>query len=132
MRLVFNKLRKKCLYTKLKKCSFHQLEVEFLGYIISDGGFSIDPKKVQTIVEWVKPSSVQDVQCFIGFANFYRIFVKDYFKIVTPLTRLTGKSKFIWTPEAGRVFQILKTTFTTAPILLHPDPSKPFFWKQML
>ena len=102
--------------------------MEFLGYIISNGGFSMDPKKVQTIVEWVKPSSVRDVQCFLGFANLYRIFVKDYSKIVTPLTRLTGKNKFIWTPEAGRAFQILKIAFTTAPILLHPDPSKPFFF----
>ena len=74
-----------------------------------------------------KPSSVRDVQCLLGFANFYKIFVKDYSKIVIPLTRLIGKSKFIWTPEAGRAFQILKNVFTMAPILLHPDPSKPFF-----
>ena len=127
VRLVLNKLRKKDLYAKLEKCSLHQSQVEFLSYIISDGGFSMDPKKVPTIVEWIKPSSVRDVQCFLGFANFYRIIVKDDSKIVTPLTRLTRKNKFIWTPEAGRAFQILKTAFTTAPLLLHPDPSKPFF-----
>ena len=127
VRLVLNKLREKGLYAKLEKCSFHQSDVEILGYIIYDGGFSMDPKKVHAIVEWVKPSSVRDVQCFLGFADFYKIFVKDYSKIVTPLIRLTRKNKFIWTLKTERVFQILKTAFTTAPILFHPDPSKPFF-----
>ena len=51
MRLVLNKLREKSFYTKLEKILFHQSEVEFLSYIISDGRFSMDPKKVQTIVE---------------------------------------------------------------------------------
>ena len=95
VRLVLNKLQEKCLYAKLEKYSFHQSKVEFLGYIIFYEGFSIDPKKVQPIVEWVKPSSVRDVQCFLGFVNFYRISVKKYSKIVIPLTRLTRKSKFI-------------------------------------
>ena len=53
VRLVLNKLRENGLYAKLEKCSFHQSEVDFLGYIIYDGGFSMDPKKVQTVVEWV-------------------------------------------------------------------------------
>jgi hypothetical protein len=69
--------------------------VEFLNYIVSGDGISMDEKKIQTIVDWIVSSSVWDVQCFLGFANFYRIFIKDYFKIATLLTRLSGKDKFV-------------------------------------
>jgi chemotaxis signal transduction protein len=55
----------------LKKCEFHQFEVEFLGYVISGDGICMDLYKVQTIVDWVTPTFVQNVQRFIGFANFY-------------------------------------------------------------
>jgi hypothetical protein len=67
IRMVLQKLRD----AKLKKCVFHQSQVEFLGYIISGEGLSMDPKKIQTIMEWRKPKIVRDVQCFLGFANFY-------------------------------------------------------------
>jgi hypothetical protein len=72
--LVLEKLREGRLYAKQEKCFFHQSMVEFLGYIVSGDGISI----------------VRDVQCFLGFANFYRIFIKDYSKIVALLTRLIG------------------------------------------
>ena len=51
----------------------------------------MDVKKIQTILEWIAPALVCDVQYFLGFVNFYRIFVKDYSKIAAPLRRLTGK-----------------------------------------
>jgi hypothetical protein len=49
-------------------------------------GISMDPAKVKTLVEWQPPGSLRDVQCFLGFANFYRKFIKDYAKLVLPLT----------------------------------------------
>jgi hypothetical protein len=88
--LVLEKLRQGRLYAKQEKCFFHQSMVEFLGYIVSGDGISMDEKKIQTIVEWIVLSFVRDVQCFLGFANFYRIFIKDYSKIVALLTRLIG------------------------------------------
>jgi len=69
--LVLEKLQEFRLYTKLKKCEFHQFEVEFLGYVISGDGICMDLYKVQTIVDWATPTFVQNVQRFIGFANFY-------------------------------------------------------------
>jgi hypothetical protein len=71
VRMVLQKLCDNGLYAKLEKCVFHQPQVEFLGYIISGEGLSMDPKKIQTIMEWRKPKIVRDVQCFLGFANFY-------------------------------------------------------------
>ena len=127
VRLVLEKLRNAGLYAKLEKCVFHQPQVEFLGYIISGEGLSMDPKKIQTVLEWKKPTTVRDVQCFLGFANFYRIFIKDYSKIAAPLTRLTCKDKLEWSTEADQSFEILKMAFTSAPILTHLDFQKPFF-----
>jgi hypothetical protein len=69
--LVLEKLREVEIYVKLKKCEFHQSEVEFLGFIIFGYNIHMDLCKFQTIVEWVTPTSIQDVQCFFGFANFY-------------------------------------------------------------
>jgi hypothetical protein len=82
-------------YAELEKCEFHQSQVEWVGYILSPTGVSMDRKKVQTIFEWATPCTLCDVQCFFGFTNYYRIFIKDYSKIVAPLTRLTGKEKFL-------------------------------------
>ena len=127
VRLVLEKLRTAGLYAKLEKCVFHQPQVEFLGYIISGEGLSMDPKKIQTVTDWQKPTTVRDVQCFLGFANFYRIFIRDYSKIAAPLTRLTCKDKLEWNTEADQAFDTLKKAFTTAPILTHPDFLKPFF-----
>ncbi len=86
VRLVLEKLRTVGLYAKLEKCVFHQPQVKFLGYIISGEGLSMDPKKIQTVTKWKKPSTVRNVQCFLSFANFYRIFIQNYSKIVASLT----------------------------------------------
>jgi hypothetical protein len=88
--LVLEKLREGRLYAKQEKCFFHQSMVEFLGYIVSGDGISMDEKKKIYIVDWTIPSSIRDIQCFLEFANFYRIFIKDYSKIVALLTRLIG------------------------------------------
>ena len=69
------------------------------------------------------------VRCaiFLGFANFYRKFIQDYSKFVLPLTQLTRKGQsFVWSEEAHMAFESLKKAFTSAPILTHVDPEKPF------
>jgi len=53
--------------------------------VISPDGIFMDKSKVETIQCWATPSSVKDVQHFLGFANFYRRFIKGYSKITTPL-----------------------------------------------
>ena len=127
VRLVLEKLRERGLYTKLEKCQFHQPEMEFLGFVATTEGLKMDPKKVEAIVSWKVPKRVRDVQCFLGFANFYRIFIKDYSQVAAPLTRLTCKDNLEWGPQAEKAFQDLKTAFTTALILVHPDFAKVFY-----
>jgi hypothetical protein len=89
VRQVLQRLRKYGPFAKLEKCTFDQRHVEFLGYVISQQCISMGPSKVQTILDWQTPTSIRGVQCFLGFANFYRKFIKNYSKIVLPLTELT-------------------------------------------
>ena len=91
VRLVLQRLREAGLYVKPEKCQFAVSEVSFLGYLISANGIRMDPKKVEAVTSWPTPQSQHDIQVFLGFANFYRRFIKDYSKIAHPLTILTRK-----------------------------------------
>ncbi|KAI2647109.1 Transposon Tf2-9 polyprotein [Labeo rohita] len=88
----------------------------------------MDQGKVDAIQKWPLPSSVKELQRFLGFTNFYRRFIMDYSTITAPLTSLLrGKPKhLLWNPAAHEAFRRLKTTFSTAPVLQHPDPERPF------
>ena len=59
----------------------------------------MDPKKIEAVISWKRPSTVRDIQCFLGFANFYQIFIQNYLKIVAPLIKLTCKDKLEWSVE---------------------------------
>ena len=85
---VLAKLEAAGICLKLEKCAFDQQEVSFLGFVIGVNGISMDPAKVAAIQEWATPKSVFDIQVFLGLANFYRRFVKNYSKIAIPLTAL--------------------------------------------
>lgn len=126
VRKVLSKLREAKLSLKLEKCNFDQSSVNFLGYVVSTEGLSMDPAKVSAIKEWSTPRSAHDIQVFLGLANFYRRFVKDYSKIAAPLTALLKKNiKFRWTPPAQAAFEELKRRLIANPILRYFDPTKP-------
>ena len=122
---VLQRLQSNQLWAKAEKCTFFKHEVDFLGYIVSDKGISMDPKKVDAVSDWPAPKSVHDIQVFLGFANFYRRFIKAYSKVASPLTRLLRKEvKFVWGDSESAAFNTLKEAFTSAPILQHFQPSK--------
>ncbi|KAL0204373.1 hypothetical protein M9458_002391, partial [Cirrhinus mrigala] len=115
---VLHKLRQHNLYLKLEKCEFHKPSVQFPGYIISAEGVQMDQGKIHAIQDWPQPSSIKELQCFLGFSNFYRRFIKDYSTITAPCTcLLRGKLKhhLSWSPAAHEAFQQLKHIFSTAP-----------------
>jgi len=68
---VLKRLQDNDLFLKPEKCRFFQKETEYLGHIIGEGKITMDPIKVQAITEWPVPKKVKDIQCFLGFANFY-------------------------------------------------------------
>ena len=87
----------------------------------------MDPGKVRAVTEWPTPSSRRGLQQFLGFANFYRRFIRNYSSVAAPLTALTSsKCSFEWGREAEKAFSTLKSRFTTAPILTTPDPAAQF------
>jgi hypothetical protein len=97
LRLVLQKLWDNQLYAKYRKCEFWIDEVPFLGHIISNGGISVDPAKVKEIVEWRIPSTVTEVQSFLGLAGYYRRFIEAFSKIAKPMTSLLEKGReFKW------------------------------------
>ena len=83
------------------KSTFHVPEVEFLGYILNETGVTMSERKVEAVKNWETPKSVKDIQRFLGFANFYRRFVKGFSGICRPITNLLRKdTKFEWKIEA--------------------------------
>jgi hypothetical protein len=96
--LALQKLRENRLYAKLIKCEFWMKQVAFLGHVISKGGISVDPSKVQDVLSWNVPTSVGDIQTFLGLAGYYRRFIEGFSKISKPITELLKKDKkFEWT-----------------------------------
>ncbi|XP_049335604.1 uncharacterized protein LOC125802248 [Astyanax mexicanus] len=128
VRQVLTRLLEHQLYVKGEKCEFHLPSTTFLGYIISPTGITMDDHKVEAVVSWPRPRSVKDLQNILGFANFYRRFIRNFSSIAAPLTALLkGATKTLtWSSQAEQAFQTLKDSFTSAPILKHPDPSQPF------
>jgi len=123
---VLRHLRANNLFASLGKCVFHCQQVKFLGYVLGPQGVQMDKSKVQTIQDWPTPRHLRDVQAFLGFANFYRRFIRNYSEITVPLIRLTRKScPWNWSSECEAAFQSLKSSFTTAPVLTHWDPELP-------
>lgn len=124
---VLQKLKENDLYLKPEKCKFHKTQTEFLGLIISEGNIGMDPIKLKGVADWPTPRKLKDVQGFMGFANFYRRFIKDFSEIARPLNNLTKKDvPWTWDEEHEKAFQGLKSAFLEAPILKMPDPEKPY------
>lgn len=124
---VLQRLKENDLFLKLEKCLFDKEEVDFLGMIIRHNQVAMDPIKIKGILEWKIPTTVREVRSFLGFGNFYRRFIDHYSELARPLNDLTKKDhQFLWTTECQLAFDTLKTKFTTAPVLLMPDVSKPF------
>jgi hypothetical protein len=87
----------------------------------------MDPSKVQDVLSWKAPTSVSDIQSFLGLAGYYRKFIEGFSKISKPMTELLEKDKqFKWTPACESSFQELKKRLTNAPVLVMPDMEKPF------
>ncbi|KAK3513083.1 hypothetical protein QTP70_000980 [Hemibagrus guttatus] len=85
---ILGKLQQNHLYVKQEKCEFHRTTITFLGYVISRQGVEMDLTKVQVVTEWPNSTTVKELQRFLGFANFYRRFIRNYSSMAGPLTSL--------------------------------------------
>ncbi|MBW0580606.1 hypothetical protein O181_120321 [Austropuccinia psidii MF-1] len=123
---ILSRLRANNLFSKASKCLFHISSVEYLGYVVSSECPKMDQAKVPQILNWPPPRNLEALQYFLGFANFYHRFIKNYSKKISLLTSFLKKdSCFPLNAEALSQFHQLKEAFTTALILSHFNSSLP-------
>ena len=147
VKAVLEKVHVAGLFVKPAKCEFEANKTTFLGCLISHDGVEIDLEEDFAVNNWEIPKTIQDVQCFLGFTNFYWRFIEGYSRIWTPLFNLlktvnkdtntsvimtnpaepvkmtTNKAPIEWTLGCQEVFDELKARFCSAPILKHFDPA---------
>jgi hypothetical protein len=128
LRKVFQRLRENKLYAKLKKCKFGVTKVDFLRHRITQEGLKMDDHKVKAIVDWEPPKSVSTLRSFLGLSSYYRKFIKNFAKIVAPLTNLLKKSAmtYKWEGTCDEAFETLKGILVKASMLKLPDFDKNF------
>uniref|UniRef100_A0AAQ4P5C7 ribonuclease H n=1 Tax=Gasterosteus aculeatus aculeatus TaxID=481459 RepID=A0AAQ4P5C7_GASAC len=125
--LVLQRLLDNGLYVKAEKSEFHATTVSFLGFIVAPGNVQMDSAKVSAVADWPTPDNRKKLQQFLGFANFYRRFIRGFSATAAPLHALTPPQvPFRWSADADAAFRELKRRFTTAPILTLPDPARQF------
>ena len=112
------------LYLRPEKCEFDRDQIEYLGVIIKQREVTMDPVKVKAVTDWPAPRNLRELRGFLGFANFYRRFIKNFAKLARPLNDLTKKDvRWTWTANQRLAFQTLKAAFSQEPILVVWKPN---------
>jgi len=122
---ILEAIRKSGMKVKPSKCEFHQTETEYLGFIIGQEGVKRDPVKTQAIWDWTTPKKIKEIQCFLGFCNFYPRFIEGFSRTAKPLYARTKKEcigNWEWGDKEQQAFDELRTKLTTAPVLVYFDP----------
>ncbi|XP_070959037.1 uncharacterized protein [Oncorhynchus clarkii lewisi] len=105
---------------KAEKCVFSKQAVSFLGYRISTSGVVMECDRITGVRIWPTPTTVKEVQRFLGFANYYQRFIWGFGQVAAPITSLLkggpARLHLRWSAEMGRAFSRLKELFTNAPV----------------
>ena len=124
---IFQRLEDAGLKLKPSKCDFFKKEVRYLGHVLSADGIKPDPDKVSVIKQLRVPNTVREIRSVVGMASYYRKFIPNFSDVVKPLTELTKKNaKFMWNEKRQTAFDRIKQALASAPVLAHPDFSRPF------
>jgi len=122
---VLKRLEENDLFVKPEKCKWKVREIEFLGVAIGPKGVEIQKEKVEGVLNWLASRNIKEVQKFLGLANYYRRFIKDFARVVVLLYVLVRKEqKWKWEKKQKKAFKRLKTVFTTKLVLAIPDIDK--------
>jgi hypothetical protein len=118
LKRVLEKLRENKLYVNAEKNEFALSKLEFLGHVLGGHRIRPDPKKIQAIREWEAPRTQKMVRSFLGFANYYRKFIKNFSKVASPLSNILGKEglPFKCDETCENAFNELKTLLSTAGV----------------
>jgi hypothetical protein len=117
------------LYINLEKFSFGMDRVHYLGYIVDQHGVHVDPSKIQVIHDWPAPTTLTEIQSFLGLVNFYCRFMLGFSHIVWALNQVTrggGKEKFVWDRSQQQAFDDLKQRLCSSVVLSLQNLQQPF------
>ena len=135
VRQVLRRLQEHGIKLKPSKCMFFQRQVRYLGRVVSDEGYSLDPEDTAAVHNLAKqkPATVGDVRKLLGFLSYYRQYVQDFSRIAKPLydlmaspDSLAGNHRVTWTEEHQKRLDILIHRLTSPPVMAFPDFTKPF------
>ena len=127
---VLRKVLHRCRVNNLKlnpqKCAFGVSSGQFLGFLVHERGIQVDPAKIQAIRDMSPPTSLRQLQSFLGKINYIRRFIPDLSSKILPLTQLLKKgNKFEWEETCGKAFEEIKMGLLKSPTLLAPVPDRP-------
>jgi len=124
---ILRKLEENDLYIKPEKCMWKARKIGFLGAVIGPDGIEMEAEKMDGVLSWLQPKNVRDIRKFLGLANYYRRFIKDFTQVARPMNMLTQKDeKWQWEKMQQKAFDELKRIFTSKPVLAAPDLDKEF------
>ena len=124
---VLKRLEENDLYVKPEKCVWKVKKIGFLGIVIEPSGIEMEKEKMDGVLSWPEPRNMKDIRKFLGLANYYRRFIKDFAQVVRPINVLMRKDmKWRWKGEEQAIFDKLKKTFTIRPVLAALDLDKEF------
>ena len=125
---VFYCMKQAGLKSKPSKCEILRDSINYLGRLMDKHGVRSDPEAVEAVLTWKAPKTDTQLMSFLGFANYYREFIKGYADKIYPMQRLMrnkGK-KFTWTDEAQVPFENIKRKLCQAPVLGMPTEKRMF------
>ena len=142
---IFNLLKEADLKLGLSKCKFMCESVQYLGHVISAKGITPDPEKIEQLKNYKRPTTIVEIQSFLGLASYYRRFIKNFAEIAHPLIELTKKKKdklnkklkkmikaevdenvWKWGEAEQEAFETLRECLITPPIVAFPNFDEEF------
>jgi len=97
---VLRRLEENNLYVKPEKCVWKVKKIGFLGVVIEPSGIEMEKEKIDGVLSWPEPRNIKDVRKFLGLANYYMRFIKDFARVARPMNVLTRKNvKWRWKGE---------------------------------
>ncbi|GBG78496.1 hypothetical protein CBR_g26525 [Chara braunii] len=127
MRQVLEKLREANFEINAKKCEWANTQVLYLGHVLDGDGIKPEDSKIATIRDWPTPRTLTELRSFLGLANYYRKFVRNFSTIAAPLRKLLKKEAiWQWDKDCTSALKRLKRALIEYPVLKVADPSLPF------